>query len=223
MADNTAMAAPPSQQEFAATPGSAKPLLLTMFAAPKEAAEVLQRTADYAQDPELYLQTALGPDYEKRQHLLIIPEKIDKDGYGKGEHKSAFEAHIAKLMGKPQGLFFFTGVQAQLAALKIHCAAAGNQRVAWHVTSHLEDAESGSWRELYGLQRTLLGESKDALPTIEEIKGVVNLPKAQRPAVLLIEVPNRTLGCATYTFEELEMISKACKEAGVKLHCDGAR
>lgn len=185
---------------------------------------MIQRTADYARDPKAYLQRTLGPEtFLARQDLLSIPEKVDKDGYGSGKHKTAFEAHIAKLMGKPHGLFFLTGVQAQLSALKIHCDRKGNSRVAWHATAHLDEAEESSYRELYGLERRLVGGRRDALPTVEEIKDVLALPEAEKPAVLLVEIPNRTLGCATYTFGELEAISQACKAADVMLHCDGAR
>lgn len=200
-----------------------EPIALTVFAPPIETPDYIERTARYARDPEAYLQKVLGPDFEARKHFLSLPKKIDRDGYGTGTHKAHFEAHIAKLMGKPHGLFFITGVQAQLAGLKVHCGRAGTARVAWHVTSHLEEAEEISWRELYGLERRLVGEKNGVLPTVEEIKDILSFPEEERPAVLLVELPNRALGCATYSFEELEEISQACKDANVKFHCDGAR
>ena len=200
-----------------------EPTVLTMFAPPMETSDYIERTAKYARDPRSYLENALGPGFENRRDLLSLPEKVDRDMYGKGEHKAHFEAHIAKLMGKSHGLFFITGVQAQLAAMRIHCDRAGSRKVAWHITSHLEEAEMEAWKELYGLERTLLGAEDDVLPTVAEIKEVVGSPEETRPAALLVEVPNRTLGCATYSFGELEEISKACRNANVKLHCDGAR
>ena len=57
----------------------------------------------------------------------------------------------------------------------------------------------------------------------EEIKEVLSLPPDERPVAIMIEVPNRVLGCQTYTFPQLEQISAACREADVKLHMDGAR
>jgi threonine aldolase len=183
-----------------------------------------RRTADYVKDPKAYLQSVLGPEtFSEREHLLSIPDKFDQDIYGNGEHKAHFQRHIANLFGKEHGLFFITGVQAQLAAMRIHCDRAGNRRVTWHVTSHLEEAENKSYEALYGLQRRFLGSRRDENPSVDEIKEVLALPEEQRPAVMLLEIPNRVLGCATYTFSELEKISSACKTAGVKLHCDGAR
>ena len=200
------------------------PIKMSRFLDEKTAAEQIQRTADYARDPQTYLESTLGSAVvEERKDLLCIPDKVDKDIYGTGEQKTHVQQHIAKLVGKEHGLFFITGVQAQLAAMKIHCENASNNRVAWHVTSHLESAEEGAYKELYGLERTLLGSKDDALPTVEEVKSVLSLPPSQRPAAILVEIPNRVLGCVTYSFSELEEISSACREAGVKFHCDGAR
>lgn len=192
---------------------------------PLTAAESISRTARYAADPTAYLRSALGEArYDEQKGMLSIPETVDKDAYGKGTHKQQFEKHIAQnILGKQFGLFFLTGVQAQLAALKIWCERAGKKRVAWHVSSHLESAEERSFEALYGLERMLLGSDPEALPTVEEIKALLKLPPNKQPAVIVIELPNRVLGCKTYSFQELEQISLACKEADVALHIDGAR
>jgi threonine aldolase len=197
---------------------------LCVFAAPLSPTEAFSRTAEYAKDPKAYLIDLLGQDtFDERRHLLSIPEVVDKDVYGDGQHKSHFESHIAGLFGKKYGLFFHTGVQAQLAALKIHCEEVGRSRVAWHVSCHLESAEEKAYDALYCLDRTLIGEDMNSSPTVSEIKQVLEVDEEARPGVVVLEVPNRVLGCATYTFDELREISSACKAAGVKLHCDGAR
>ncbi|KAK4507349.1 hypothetical protein PRZ48_001084 [Zasmidium cellare] len=184
----------------------------------------IERTLRYTKDPKGYLVETLGEAvFEERRSNLCIPEEIDKDFYGTGKHKSNFEQHIARLLGKTHALFFITGVQAQLAALISYCDRESNYRVGWHVSSHLESAERDAYQHLYKLERTLLGESPDELPTVDEIKEILSRTKTDRPAAILIEIPNRTLGCKTYSFEELETISQACREANVKLHCDGAR
>lgn len=98
-----------------------------------------------------------------------------------------------------------------------------NYRVGWHVSSHLESAEEEAYQHLYKLKRILLGKDAEQLPTVDEIKEVISRPESCRPAAIILEIPNRTLGCKTYTFEELETISQECRKANVKLHCDGAR
>jgi hypothetical protein len=94
--------------------------------------QLLQDTLEYATSPKNFLVRRLGKDVvEERSQLLSIPEElVDTDTYGEGVHKQRFEQHIATLLGKKHGLFFITGIQAQLAAMKIHCDKAGNDRVA---------------------------------------------------------------------------------------------
>lgn len=197
---------------------------LQVFGKDTSVPDTISQTAAYGKYPEIYLESLLGNTaLDAKRHLLSVPTKIDRDYYGSGEHKTNFQNHIAKLLGKEHGLFFITGVQAQLIAMKIHCENAKNNRVAWHVTSHLESAEEKAYSALYGLERVLVGSDPNELPTVDEIQKVLSLPTDQRPAVLLIEVPNRVLGCQTYTFDELKAISTACKDAGIKFHCDGAR
>jgi len=188
--------------------------------------ETLRSTLDYATSPKSYMLRQLGQDLiDERSHLLSFPtEPLDKDKYGEaGVHKEQFEKHIAKLLGKTHGLFFITGVQAQLVALKVYCDAGVNNRVAWHSKSHLEIHEQRSYAETFNLDRILVGKSKLEVPTVEDIQAVTSLPADRRPAVILLELPNRELGCKTYPWEDLVQISKLCRAAGVKLHMDGAR
>ena len=221
----TQVTQPPSGSEVVKNGTSnPRPLQLAQFLSGLTADQEFQRTADYARDPKKYLQNALGHEtFDKRKDLLCIPDKVDKDIYGGGEHKTHFQQHIANLFGKSHGLFFLTGVQAQLAALKIHCDHANNNGVAWHITSHLEFAEGDAYDVLYGLNRRLIGSTEKENPTVEEIKEVLALPDDQRPAAIVIEIPNRVLGCKTFSFAELQTISSSCREAGVKFHGDGAR
>ena len=206
--------------------GSSEPVELCMFW-PKfvsSASATIDRTARYVEDPTKYLKESLGADvFEERKSRFCIPDVIDKDQYGTGKHKQHFEQFIANLLGKNEGLFFITGVQAQLAGLKSYCEQASNNRVAWHITSHLESAEEQAYKHLYGLERTLIGADPEENPTVDEIKKVLVLPEHERPAVIVLEIPNRNFGCKTYTYEELETISSECRKANVKIHCDGAR
>lgn len=197
---------------------------LALFRDESSVAYDIQQTAKYASDPKAYLTNILGEEtVQARRHLLHIPSTLTKDVYGAGESKEAFETHIAKLLGKSHGLFFQTGVQAQLSAMKIYCQRAGRNLVAWHVSCHLESAEMVSYKELYGLDRVLLGADRDKLATVDEMKAVLKLPEAGRPVAIVLELPNRNFGCETYTFAELEELSAACAKANVKLHLDGAR
>jgi Beta-eliminating lyase len=203
-----------------------KQIELGKFDDQKISAKCLQRTSAYAEDPLAYLNKVLGPDVvESRRNLLSIPEilPLHNDGYGSGAHKDRFEQHIADLFGKSHGLFFMTGVQAQSVACKIHCTRSNNLLVAWHATAHLEDAEQSGVTTLFGLRRVLLGNDSNSLPTVAEIESMAKLPEGERPAMILLEIPNASLGCDAFAFSELTQISRICKDAGIKMHCDGAR
>ncbi|KAL9529310.1 hypothetical protein SMMN14_06949, partial [Sphaerulina musiva] len=202
------------------------PIKLCTYPPPRlSPTETFKRTSQYAQNPTTYLLQTLGKEtFESQKPRLILPNTpIDLDTYGKGIHKQNFESKIASFFGKNAALFFLTGTQAQLATLKVYCERAGRNIVAWHYTAHPEIAEESAWRYLYGFERILLGHRKDRLPTLEEIQSVLNLPLQKRPAVILLEIPCRPLGCQTYTFSQLKEISDACQAADVALHCDGAR
>ena len=192
---------------------------------PESPVQLLRDTLEYATSPQNYLVRRLGQDVVKqRSQLLSIPDElIDADNYGTGVHKQNFEQHIATLLGMKHGLFFITGVQAQMAAMKIHCDKAGNNRVAWHYRSHLEIAEKRAFAEVFRLQRTFVGRSPSAVPTVADVEAVTSLPAEERPAAMLLELPNRELGCKTFPYEDLVQISQLCKAANVKLHMDGAR
>lgn len=199
---------------------------LCMFKPPFTAVETISRTLRYAQNPQQYLLGTLGEaNFAARRHLFCLPKEGEEptlDAYGSGTTKQAFEAHIAKFLGKEHGLFFLTGVQAQLAALKTYSESTGRHRVAWYVSSHLESAECDAYEKLYGLERVLLGAQEDILPTVEDIRQVL-LQHGETLAAIVLEIPNRTLGCQTHSLADLRKIAQLCKESGVALHCDGAR
>ena len=82
------------------------------------------------------------------------------DVYGSGAWLSAFEAEMASAMGKKAGLFFPTGVCAQLAALCIHAGGVANTATGGlprmrpsfvvHPSSHLLLHEHDAAKELLG-------------------------------------------------------------------------
>ena len=100
----------------------------------ESASATIDRTARYVENPTEYLKKTLGDEvFEERKAKFCLANTIDKDAYGTGEHKQHFEKHMANLLGKERGLFFITGIQAQLAAIKFHCDRAGRNRAAWLV------------------------------------------------------------------------------------------
>jgi threonine aldolase len=141
---------------------------------------------------------------------------LGQDQYGKGGAVAAVEERVRTLLGKDAAIFMPSGTMAQQIALRIWCDRAGNNRIAFHPTCHLEIHEQGAYRELHHLEATLLGES-DRLFTLPD------LDRAEDAAALLIELPQREIGGQLPSWETLVDICDWARSRGIKLHMDGAR
>jgi threonine aldolase len=140
-----------------------------------------------------------------------------QDVYGSGELIESFETDIAGMLGKPAAVFLVSGTMAQNIALRIWADRAGTNRVGFHATSHLELHEQHAYRDLYGLESTLLGED-DRVVTLEDLTS-----EAEPLAAVLLELPMREIGGQLPTWEQLGAQSSWAREHGVALHMDGAR
>lgn len=142
---------------------------------------------------------------------------IASDFYGSGELITNFEAEIAALLGKPAGVFMPSGTMAQQIALRIHAEHSGNRHVALHPTSHVEVHEKYAYRELHQLSAIRVG-NPDYLMTLDDLKAV-KMPIG----TLLIELPQREIGCMLPSWDELTEMVAYARENGMKVHMDGAR
>ncbi|MDQ6419424.1 beta-eliminating lyase-related protein [Paenibacillus sp. LHD-117] len=139
------------------------------------------------------------------------------DMYGTGAVIEAYQVKMAELLGKEASVFFPSGTMAQQIALRIWADRAGSKQVAYHPLCHLEIHEKDGLKVLHGLEPVLLADQSRPvrLRDIAELKEDV--------ACVLLELPQREIGGQLPPYEELESISRLCKERGIKLHLDGAR
>jgi threonine aldolase len=155
-----------------------------------------------------------------RESLLALadtPEAaLPLDVYGEGEAMQALEADVAVLLGKPEAAFFHKGVAAQLAALRVHCAE-GDGPVALHPQSHIAIDEADAFEKLMGLRGLRIGRTDEVLTTAE-LEAM-----AEKPAVIVVELPLRRGGYRLPAWDELVALSAWCRAHGVPLHFDGAR
>ncbi|WP_314586484.1 beta-eliminating lyase-related protein [Paenibacillus terrigena] len=155
------------------------------------------------------------------QNLRTVLDQIDgdleSDRYGSGKIIEDFQDKMAALLGKEKAVFFPSGTMAQQIALRIWCDQRGVAKVAYHPLAHLEIHENDALRELHRIEPILLAD-KDRLIRLED---VMNMP--EEISCLLLELPQREIGGQLPAYEELEAISKDCRERGIKLHMDGAR
>ncbi|XHS79499.1 threonine aldolase family protein [Burkholderiaceae bacterium UC74_6] len=154
---------------------------------------------------------------ESLQALLTLPEADQAlDVYGDGAVLQALEAEGAALLGKPGCVFFHKGVAAQLAALKVWCADSAGP-VVLHPQSHIAADEDEALERLSGLRAQMLG-APDVPFTAADLAAL-----AEKPAVVVVELPLRRGGFRLPGWDELVAISDWCRANGVRLHLDGAR
>ena len=139
------------------------------------------------------------------------------DKYGSGAWLAAFEARVARELGKEAAVFLPTGTLAQLIALRIWCDRQGNPTVAFHPTCHLEIHESRAYAMLHGLRSLLVG-SPARLMTAADVRAV-----ADPLGVLLVELPQREIGAQLPAWDDLVELCDAARATGARLHLDGAR
>lgn len=146
-----------------------------------------------------------------------VDANLESDIYGAGAIIEDFQTKIATALGKEAAVFFPSGTMAQQIALRIWADKKQNPKIGYHPLSHLEIHEQDGLRELQHIEPILLCDA-DKLITLADIKAL-----DASVSCVLLELPQREIGGQLPSFEELEEISKYCRENGIQLHLDGAR
>jgi threonine aldolase len=165
--------------------------------------------------------TFLPAERDPRATLLALaelaPPNEDVDLYGERALAERLEGRIAELLGKEAAAWMPSGTMAQQIALRIHCERRGNRRIALHPQSHLDVHEERGYAHLHGLHADLLG-SRDRLPTADDLDAI-----REPLGAVLVELPDRNLGGALPSWDDLNAFAEKTRELGAALHMDGAR
>lgn len=145
------------------------------------------------------------------------PPDLERDTYGQGAWLQAFEARVARELGKEAAVFMPTGTLAQQIALRIWCDRGGHPTVAFHPTCHLEIWESRGYAMLHGLRALLVG-APAALMTVRDVEAI-----ADPLGAFLVELPQREIGAQLPAWGDLLELCSAARATGASLHLDGAR
>ncbi|MFS0557684.1 threonine aldolase family protein [Brevibacillus sp. 179-C9.3 HS] len=155
--------------------------------------------------------------HQLQQVLSKVDGNLAGDMYGTGELIENFQQKIAEYLGKESAVFFPSGTMAQQIAMRIWCDEKGIKKVAYHPLCHLEIHEEDGLKELHQIESVLLVD-KDRVIELDDVLGM-----DEAIACLLLELPQREIGGQLPPYEELEAISRYCREKGIRLHLDGAR
>ena len=127
------------------------------------------------------------------------------------------EAEVATLLGKPAALFLPSGTMAQQATLRVHADRTGRPGIVFHPACHLDWHEGRGYQRLHGMVGVPAGEI--GLPLTRSTLDGIN----ERPAALLIELPQRDLGGTLPAWDDLVAQVEWARERGAAAHMDGAR
>jgi threonine aldolase len=147
--------------------------------------------------------------------------EVGDDVYGEDPSVNRLQERVAALLGKPAALFFPSGTMANQAALRVHTRP-GDVVIAAR-DAHILRAEGGAASALSGLQIETIGS--DGAFTPDEVRAALHPADVHyAPTTLLaIENTHNAAGGRVLRPEALEAVACVAREAGLALHCDGAR
>lgn len=130
---------------------------------------------------------------------------------------AAFEARIARELGKPAAAYFPSGTMAQQIALRVWCDRARNTTIALHPTSRLEVHENKAYAMLHGLRALHVGTTT-RLMTVADVRAIT-----EPLGAFLIELPQREIGALLPRWNDLVLMCDAARRTSARLHLDGTR
>lgn len=144
------------------------------------------------------------------------------DDYSTGGVVSDFEKEAADLLGKEDAVILPTGTMANTLALEALAGRGG--RVIVPFESHLYRDSGDAAQCLAGLN---LIPVPGAFPGEEDIRSIVGRSQDEKVGVpvkaMLVESPVRRLHESAFPLEQYSCAIAAGKQAGLRLHLDGAR
>jgi threonine aldolase len=150
-----------------------------------------------------------------RRMMDWLPE--DTELYGDDPPTAQLERRLAEVLGKPKALFFPSGTMAQQVAIRVHAERTGRRAFVAHPMNHLDLWEERGYAAVHGLRYVPAGDRHQLL-TVDALTQV-----GERPAALLIELPQRELGGLLPTWADLTAQLDWARERGAATHLDGAR
>ncbi len=146
------------------------------------------------------------------------------DNYSNGGVIRELEQTFARLLGKESAVFMPTGTLANHIAMRE--LAGAQRRVIVQAESHIYNDCGDCAQTLSGLNLIPLGPRQAGF-TLEDIQDVLSTMRSGRVetqvGVISIETPVRRQHAAMFGYDEIRRIAHAARQAGIRLHLDGAR
>jgi threonine aldolase len=147
--------------------------------------------------------------------------EVGDDVFGEDPSVNRLQERVAALLGKEASLFFPSGTMANQAALRVHTRP-GDVVIASR-GAHILRAEAGAASALSGLQIETIGRRGSFGP--DDVLAALTPDDVHvAPTTLLaIENTHNNGGGSVFPPDALAAVTSVAREAGLAVHCDGAR
>lgn len=158
-----------------------------------------------------------------QMRAAMAAAEVGDDVYGEDPTVNRLQGLAAEKMGKEAGLFVPSGTMGNLAAVLTHCTR-GDEVILGN-KGHTFVFEAGGIAALGGVHSYVLPTQPDGTLTIEDIRAAIRPDDAHYPISRLITIENTHNGCGGVPLspEYMDALERIAREAGLKVHVDGAR
>ncbi len=170
---------------------------------------------------DLRSDTVTRPTDAMRAAMAAAP--VGDDVYAEDPTIGELEARVAALLGHEAGLFCATGSLANVLGVAQHVAP--GQEVLCDSGAHIARAEMGAHGALSGVtMRTWVTPDGRVDPAgVEALLAPDAGPYLVSTTAIAIENTHNFGGGTIQPLDALEAVAALCRDAGVRLHLDGAR
>lgn len=145
---------------------------------------------------------------------------VGDDVYGDDPTVNQLQQKLAELLGKEAALFLPSGTQSNLSAVMAHCDR--GQEYIIGDQYHVYKYEALGTSVLGSVAPCPIRTQPDGTVRAEDVAGAIKPDDAHFPVTRLLCLENTVSGKAL-RLEQLQAPVKVAREAGLKVHLDGAR
>lgn len=165
-------------------------------------------------------------DMAARLAELTVGGDVVSDYYGNGGAVEAFEAKIARHLGKERAVIFPTGTLANLCAMRL-LAGPDHARILTHRDSHFFNDSGDNLSAIGGYTMVPLSGGDDAgydAAEVEaEVRRAADARVATRIGCITVESPSRRVDGRRFGADRIAAIADLAKTHEIPMFLDGAR
>jgi threonine aldolase len=170
---------------------------------------------------DLRSDTVTQPSPAMRQ--AMAEAEVGDDVYGEDPSINRLESLLAEMLGKEAALYVPSGTMGNLIAQLVHCGR-GDEVIVGD-QAHTYIYEGGGSAVVGAIHPRAVVTEEDGTLSLERVRDAVrpDNPHFPRTKMLILENTHNRTGGRVLPLSYLEEARALCDEAGIAMHCDGAR